>query len=234
MANKKFNIDLFPTIQDYGYIYTWMKDAFDKKLPNSGLFHNLHKEDFEKGNVIVYRHEGKAEAILTYSRYDNALVFYIISLNPQFHHQGIGTRFMTDVLNYFRKKGCVVADIYKPTKKGLRLLKHLGAIKKEDPDRPDQYMYLKLIPSRKQNSTAKRRLVIWKNEPRKDQKPDFSWSLNFKRNKKPILSYAYYDWFLGVIQNGKCIRSDNVKRFKQFDESCASDYLYITSDTFTK
>lgn len=211
-----------------------MKEAFEKKLPNSGLFHNLDKEDFEQGKVIVYRYEGKAEAILTYSHSDKDLTFYIMSLNPQFHHQGIGTRFMTDVLNYFKKKGCVVADFYEPTKKGHRLVKRLGAVKKEHPYHPDKYMLLKMVPFRKQNWTAKRRLVMWKEYPRDGQKPDYSWSLNFTRDKKPILAYAFYDWYLGIIQDGKCIYTDKVKYFRGLDESRPSEYLYILSDTFTK
>ena len=231
MAGKKFKIDLHPTIQDYEYIYTWMKEAFEKKLPNSGLFHNLHKEDFEEGKVIVYRHEGKAEAFLTYGRYDQEVTFYIMSLNPQFHHQGIGTRFMTDVLNHFRKKGCVVADLYEPSKKGLRLVKRLGAMDKENPYQHSKIMYLRLLPSRRQNWTAKRRVVMWKTEPREGQKPDYSWSLSFRRDKKPILAYAYYDWFLGIMQDGECIYTNKVKKFKEFEKS---EYLYVTSDSFIK
>lgn len=234
MTDKRFKIDLHPTIQDYEYIYGWMKEAFDKNLPNSGLFYNLHKEDFENGKVIVYRHNGKAEAILTYSLYDKDLTFYILSLNPNLHHQGIGTRFMTDVLNHFRKKRCIVADFYEPTKKGHRLLKRLGAVWKANPYNPKQYMFIKLLPSRKQNWNAKRRIVMWKSEPEEGQMPDFSWSLNFKNNNKPILAYAYYDWFLGIIQNGKCIYINKVKRFKGLGKSAPSDFLYVTSDTFIK
>lgn len=235
MASMKFKIDLHPTIQDYEYIYTWMKDAFDKKLPNSGLFHNLYKEDFEKsGRAIVYRLDGKAEAFQTYL-YDKEtknLTFQILSLNPKFHHQGIGTRFMNDILQHFRKKGCVVAKYWKPTNNGFRLLKNLGAVMKDDPHNPDCDMFLKLIPSRRQNWTAKRRIVMWKNELDQSQKPDFSWSLNFKRDKKPILAYAFYDWYLGLIQDGVCIYKDKVKYFKGIDYP--ADYLYIKADTFVK
>ena len=233
MAIKKFMIDLHPTIKDYEYIYIWMKVAFDKNLPNSGLFHNLNKEAFDEGRVIVYRHKDNAEAFVTYRICDKVLTLYIMALNPQYHHQGIGTSFLTNVLNHFQKKGYIIADFYEPTLKGLRLVKRLGAIKKENPYNPNEFMYLKLFPSRKQNWTAKRRLVMWKDELQDDQKPDCSWSLNFTRDKKPILAYAFYDWILGIIQNGECIYKEKVKRFKGLD-CYPSDYIYITSDTFIK
>lgn len=232
MAIKKFKIDLHPTIQDYEYIYTWMKEAFEKKLPNSGLFHNLHKEDFEKGKIIVYRHEGKAEAIMTYGRYDQEVTFYIMSLNPQFHHQGIGTRFMIDVLNYFRKKGCIVADFYEATKKGYRLIKHLGAKKKEDPYHPEEYMFIKIVPSRRQNWVARRRLVVWKDTPFGESMPDFSWSLNFDKNKIPILTYAFYDWYFGIVQDDEIIYQGKIKDIRKLLPSFTGDYLYIKSDFF--
>lgn len=75
---------------------------------------------------------------------------------------------------------------------------------------------------------------MWKSEPEEGQIPDFSWSLNFKNNNKPILAYAYYDWFLGIIQNGKCIYTNKVKRFKGLEKSAPSEFLYVTSDTFVK
>lgn len=231
MISEQMNLDFHPTMEDYEYIHSWMMDAYKKELPNSGLVHNIRPEHFEEGSIVVLRINGKAEAVQMYSANSRIVTFYILSLNHKYHHQGIGGRFKSALIDYFKRKGIVVAEVYEPSRKGLRLANKLKFKPKEDPYNPNRYRHKLLIDARKQNWRANRRIVIWKdyyNNPT----PDYSWSLDFTRNKKPILAYAFKDWFIGIIENDEIIHVTKEKYIDEIDQTI--DYIYITEDVFSK
>ena len=231
MTFEQMILDFHPTMEDYEYIHSWMTDAYKKELPNSDLVYNIRPENFEEGAIAVLRINGKAEAVQRYSANSRKVTFRILSLNPKYHHQGIGFYFKNALIDYFKGMGIVVAEVYEASKKGLRLANKLGFKLKEDPYNPNEYRYKLLIDVRKQNWTARRRIVIWK-DYYNNRTPDYSWSLNFTRNKRPILAYAFKDWFIGIIENDEVIYFTKEKDIEEIDQTI--DYIYITEDVFSK
>lgn len=222
------NLDFHPTMEDYEYIHSWMMDAYKKNLPNSGLVHNIRPEHFEEGSIVVLRINGKAEAVQRYSVNSRIVTFYVLSLNTKYHHKGIGKQFMFELIEHFRQEGIVVAEAYQPSLNGLRLVKELGFIAIEDDPSSKDYLTKFLIETREQSRRAKRRLVLWKDYDRK-KSVDYSWSLNFSRDKKPILAYAYKDWTYGIVYNNIVKPIDVVKKLE--DNHCG-EYLYLDKDIF--
>lgn len=223
-----FKLDFHPSIEDYKYIHSWMKDAKEKQLVNCGLINNLNEQDFENGEIVVYRQNHKAEAFIKFlNTPPKILNLYVMSLNPKFYHQGIGSRFFKDLFKYYVRRGVVVCEAYKPSHKGLRLVNKFGFFKKEYGNTGyEDYRVKFLVEHRKQNWTANRRLVLW-NSYDTNKKPIKSWSLNVSQKSKPILTYAFYDWYIGIIEDRKIIYSNKVKRHPTVCKCRIDDYLYM-------
>lgn len=227
-------LDFHTDAKDYKYIHSWMTVALENKIPGATIINNIRENDFTDGKAIVYRENNNAEAFLVYSRSNRKVEIYLLALNPLYHHKGIGTRFLADVIKSFRKKRILVIDAYKPSNKGLRMVKKLGFKKLEVPHEENMWMNLYIGQEcRKQNKKAKRRLVLWKGY-NSNNEPFMSWSLNFNRCKKPIFAYAYKDWTLGIIENGEKIYSAPVKHCSGVDDEIAYGYIYITKDILYK
>lgn len=225
---KKFVLDFRPTFNDYKYVHTWMTVAYKKGLPNSDLIKNISYEDFKKGRIVVYKINGKAEAFMLYYTLPKVVVFQILYLNYKYHHKGIGRQFMHELIEHFKNEGKVVAEAFQPSLNGLRLVKELGFVSIEDNRASKDFLTKFLVDPREQSRRAKRRLVLWKNYERK-KRVDYSWSLNFSRDKRPILTYAYKDWTYGIVDNGITKPIDVVKNLE--DNHCG-EYLYLDEDIF--
>lgn len=223
-------LDFHPTKQDYEHVHSWMMDAYNKKLPNSNLIKNISYEDFEMGRIAVYKINGKAEAFMLYYSLPKVVVFKVIYLNYKYHHKGIGKHFMLELIEHFKHEGKVVAEVFQPSLNGLRLVKELGFVAIKDNRSSKDYLTKFLVEPREKSKRAKRRLVLWKDGYEK-KRVDYSWSLNFSRDKRPILAYAYKDWTYGIVYNSITKPIDVVKHLE--DNHC-KDYLYLDEDIFHK
>lgn len=231
-----FKLDFHPSLEDYRYIRSWMEVAKEKQLANWGLIYNLHEEDFEKGKVVVYRQNNKAEAFITTidKNPQKVLNLEIMSLNPDYYHRGIGSKFFKALFKYYIKKGVVVCEAYKPSHKGLRLVNKFGFFKKEyGCTGYEDYRVKFLIAHRKQNWTANRRLVLWDSDDT-NKKPIKSWSLNTSQKSKPILIYAFRDWQIGIVENDKIVFSDKVKYYPIICDCVEDNYLYMHNQEILK
>ena len=87
-----------------------------------------------------------------------------------------------------------------------------------------------LVDTRRQNRNANVRFVVWGNSYADiNSQPKYSWSLNFRRNKKPIICSIDYEWTVGIIQDKKVVYSGIAKRF--FDViPIGGPYLYINEE----
>lgn len=75
-------------------------------------------------------------------------------------------------------------------------------------------MFKILIKARKQNRRANIRFAVWDNcYDDISAEPIFSWSLNFQRDKKPIVHYCNGDWTVGIIKNGQSLGGGSAKHF---------------------
>ena len=75
-------------------------------------------------------------------------------------------------------------------------------------------MFKILINTRKQNRRANIRFAVWDNYCYDTSvEPIFSWSLNFQRDKKPIVQYCDGDWTVGIIKDGLSLGGGRAKRF---------------------
>lgn len=220
-------LDFHPTIKDFEHVHSWMMDAYNKDFPNSDLIKNISYEDFEKDRIVVYKINGNAEAIMMYYTLPKVVVFQILYLNYKYHHKGIGKQFMFDLIEHFKREGKVVAEAYQPSLNGLRLVKELGFVAIEDNPSSKDFLTKFLVEPRAQSKRAKRRLVLWKYLGKK--RVDYSWSLNFSKDKRPILTYAYKDWTYGIVYNGITKPIDVVKHLE--DNHCG-EYLYLDEDIF--
>lgn len=227
MESQQNILDFHPTMEDYEYIRTWMMDAYNEELPNSTLIKAVSYDDFKNGSIVVYRINGKAEAFAMFRAFSKVVRFEILYLNYKYHHKGIGRHIMHELINHFKQNGIVVAEVYQPSLNGLRLAKELGFSEIKDNSSKDILTKF-LVDSREQSKRAKRRLVLWKGDYGK-KRVDYSWSLNFSRDKRPILTYAYKDWTYGIVYNDITKPIDVVKHLE--DNHCG-EYLYLDEDIF--
>lgn len=235
---KIAKIDYRPTYADFEYIYQWMKTAFEQEVKGGTLFYNINiiEAAFQKHRVCVLRINGKVEGFITHLGDENKrITFEIISINPEFHHRGLGQYFQTAVIEHFKKKGMLMAVIYEPSNKGLRLSNKLAFKPMYDwmndkPDKHNRYTYL--VPRRRQCWKAKTRLVLWQGEVSLDRlrAPDMSWSLDFSRDKKPILQHTNQDFYLGIVENGVVMYLEKVKYFMNGIWFPSDQLLYIPRD----
>lgn len=104
----------------------------------------------------------------------------------------------------------------------------MGFIQKKEKMKSDEVSMVKiLVDTRKQNSNAKIRFVVW-NDCYADTntKPFYSWSLNFLRDKKPIICSIDFEWTVGIIKDNKVVYSYIAKHF--FDIfPVGGNYIYI-------
>ena len=104
----------------------------------------------------------------------------------------------------------------------------MGFIQKREKFNSDEISMFKiLVDTRKQNSNAKIRFVVWSDRyADTNTKPFYSWSLNFLRDKKPIIRSIDYEWTVGIIKDNKVVFSYIAKHF--FDIfPLGGNYIYI-------
>ena len=71
-----------------------------------------------------------------------------------------------------------------------------------------------LVDTRRQNRNANVRFVVWGNSYADiNSQPKYSWSLNFRRNKKPIICSIDYEWTVGIIQDKKLFTQELLNAF---------------------
>lgn len=227
------------TMDDFKDISEWLKDAFEnhKEFKGYGLYHNLDgfiHEAFKEQKVFVLRYKGKAVAFLTFmppSEESIRIIFDAVCVKPDFLRMGLATYLHESAIEYYKKRGCLVAELYHVCNESYKLGKSLGFVKKKEEKETDEVSMVKtLVDTRRQNRNANVRFVVWGNSYADiNSQPKYSWSLNFRRNKKPIICSIDYEWTVGIIQDKKVVYSGIAKRF--FDViPIGGPYLYINED----
>lgn len=227
------------TIDDFKDISEWLKDAFEnhKEFQGYGLYHNLDGfilDAFKEQKVFVLRYEGKAIAFLTFTPPCEEcirMIFRAVCVKPDFLRMGLATYLHESAIEYYKKRGCLVAELYHVCNESYKLGKSMGFVKKKEEKETDEVSMVKtLVDTRRQNRNANVRFVVWGNSYADiNSQPKYSWSLNFRRNKKPIICSIDYEWTVGIIQDKKVVYSGIAKRF--FDViPIGGPYLYINED----
>lgn len=227
------------TMDDFKDISEWLKDAFEnhKEFKGYGLYHNLYgfiHEAFKEQKVFVLRYKGKAVAFLTFmppSEESIRIIFDAVCVKPDFLRMGLATYLHESAIEYYKKRGCLVAELYHVCNESYKLGKSLGFVKKKEEKETDEVSMVKtLVDTRRQNRNANVRFVVWGNSYADiNSQPKYSWSLNFRRNKKPIICSIDYEWTVGIIQDKKVVYLGIAKRF--FDViPIGGPYLYINED----
>lgn len=207
------------TMNDFQYISEWLTDAYNNGIKGYSLYHNLNNHilnAFINHNVFIIRHNGKAIGFLTFSppeKEDITIIFRIVCIKPDFCRMGIATYLHEKAIEHFMSKGCMVAELYDVCEESFKLGTSMGFKEKIEYNSKDQTSMVKILTNhRKQNHIAKIRFVVW-NSYDTAKPPILSWSLNYHKNKKPIIHYVWYDWMVGVVKDGKIIRTDKAKYF---------------------
>ena len=227
------------TMDDFKDISEWLKDAFEnhKEFKDYGLYHNLDgfiHEAFKEQKVFVLRYKGKAVAFLTFmppSEESIRIIFDAVCVKPDFLRMGLATYLHESAIEYYKKRGCLVAELYHVCNESYKLGKSMGFVKKKEEKETDEVSMVKtLVDTRRQNRNANVRFVVWGNSYADiNSQPKYSWSLHFRRNKKPIICSIDYEWTVGIIQDKKVVYSGIAKRF--FDViPIGGPYLYINED----
>ena len=227
------------TMDDFKDISEWLKDAFEnhKEFKGYGLYHNLDGfilDAFKEQKVFVLRYEGKAIAFLTFTPPSEEcirMIFRAVCVKPDFLRMGLATYLHESAIEYYKKRGCLVAELYHVCNESYKLGKSMGFVKKKEEKETDEVSMVKtLVDTRRQNRNANVRFVVWGNSYADiNSQPKYSWSLNFRRNKKPIICSIDYEWTVGIIQDKKVVYSGIAKRF--FDViPIGGPYLYINED----
>ncbi len=226
-----------PSMDDFEYISKWLKDAFDNKvLRGYALYNNLNwiRDAFETHTVFVLRYKGKAVAFLTFSPpYEDSIqiVFRMVCVKPDFLRMGLATYLHKSAIEHFQKRGCLVAELWNVCSESYKLGKSMGFIKKQEESNYVSMVKI-LIKTRKQNCRAKIKFVVWDNCCGKtDTKPIYSWSLNFQRDKKPIIHYiGNYNWTVGIVKEDSTVCSGTAKYFFPKIFPGSGKYIYISEE----
>ena len=227
------------TMDDFKDISEWLKDAFEnhKEFKGYGLYHNLDgfiHEAFKEQKVFVLRYKGKAVAFLTFmppSEESIRIIFDAVCVKPDFLRMGLATYLHESAIEYYKKRGCLVAELYHVCNESYKLGKSLGFVEKKETKETSIVSMVKILTdTRRQNRKANVRFVVWDNcYGDTNSEPIYSWSLDFRRNKKPIICSIDYEWTVGIIQDKKVVYSGIAKRF--FDViPIGGPYLYINED----
>lgn len=224
------------TMDDFKDISEWLKDAFEnhKEFKGYGLYHNLDgfiHEAFKEQKVFVLRYKGKAVAFLTFmppSEESIRIIFDAVCVKPDFLRMGLATYMHESAIEYYKKRGCLVAELYHVCNESYKLGKSLGFVEKKETSIVS--MVKILTDTRRQNRKANVRFVVWDNcYGDTNLEPIYSWSLDFRRNKKTIICSIDYEWTVGIIQDKKVVYSGIAKRF--FDViPIGEPYLYINEE----
>lgn len=240
MDKKKIPINHFRlikkvTMNDFEYISEWLTDAYNnhKEPKGYGLYHNLKGfiyDAFVEQTAYVLRYKGKAVAFLTFSPPSEdciRIIFRAVCVKPDFLRMGLATYLHKSAIKYYQKRGCLVAILWNVCTESYKLGKSMGLVRKIDKNPNEISMVKTLIDIRKQNRNAKIRFVVWDNDyADTNAKPIYSWSLNFLRDKKPIIRSIDFEWTVGIVQNNKVVYYSIAKRF--FDIfPIGENYIYI-------
>lgn len=224
---------------DFMDISEWLKDAFEnhREFKGYGLYHNLDgfiNEAFKEQKVFVLRYKGKAVAFLTFmppSEESIRIIFDAVCVKSDFLRMGLATYLHECAIEYYKKRGCLVAELYHVCNESYKLGKSMGFVEKKETKETSIVSMVKIVTdTRRQNRNANVRFVVWdKCYGYTNSEPIYSWSLNFRRNKKPIICSIDYEWTVGIIQDKKVVYSGIAKRF--FDViPIGGPYLYINEE----
>ena len=221
---------------DFMDISEWLKDAFEnhREFKGYGLYHNLDgfiNEAFKEQKVFVLRYKGKAVAFLTFmppSEESIRIIFDAVCVKSDFLRMGLATYLHECAIEYYKKRGCLVAELYHVCNESYKLGKSMGFVEKKETKETSIVSMVKIVTdTRRQNRNANVRFVVWDNcYGDTNLEPIYSWSLDFRRNKKTIICSIDYEWTVGIIQDKKVVYSGIAKRF--FDViPIGGPYLYI-------
>ena len=223
------------TMDDFKDISEWLKDAFEnhKEFKGYGLYHNLDgfiHEAFKEQKVFVLRYKGKAVAFLTFmppSEESIRIIFDAVCVKPDFLRMGLATYLHESAIEYYKKRGCLVAELYHVCNESYKLGKSLGFVEKKETKETSIVSMVKILTdTRRQNRKANVRFVVWDNcYGDTNSEPIYSWSLNFQRDKKPIICSIDYEWTVGIIQDKKVVYYGIANAFLTLFQS--GDLIYI-------
>lgn len=236
---SRFHLIKKATMTDFKDISELLKNAFEnhKELYGYALYHNLNGfilDAFKEKKVFVLRYEGKAVAFLTFippSEECIRITFDAVCVKPDFLRMGLASFLHKSAIEHYQKRGCLVAELWNVCTESYKLGKSMGFVKKKEEKETDEVSMVKtLVDTRRQNRNANVRFVVWGNSYADiNSQPKYSWSLNFRRNKKPIICSIDYEWTVGIIQDKKVVYSGIAKRF--FDViPIGEPYLYINEE----
>ena len=171
LGNKN-EIAMKQTMDDFKDISEWLKDAFEnhKEFKGYGLYHNLDGfilDAFKEQKVFVLRYEGKAIAFLTFTPPSEEcirMIFRAVCVKPDFLRMGLATYLHESAIEYYKKRGCLVAELYHVCNESYKLGKSMGFVKKKEEKETDEVSMVKtLVDTRRQNRNANVRFVVWGN-----------------------------------------------------------------------
>ena len=142
---KKISLNSFrlikkATMYDFMDISEWLKDAFEnhREFKGYGLYHNLDgfiNEAFKEQKVFVLRYKGKAVAFLTFmppSEESIRIIFDAVCVKSDFLRMGLATYLHECAIEYYKKRGCLVAELYHVCNESYKLGKSMGFVEKKE------------------------------------------------------------------------------------------------------
>ena len=138
-------------MDDFKDISEWLKDAFEnhKEFKGYGLYHNLDGfilDAFKEQKVFVLRYEGKAIAFLTFTPPSEEcirMIFCAVCVKPDFLRMGLATYLHESAIEYYKKRGCLVAELYHVCNESYKLGKSMGFVEKKETKRHLLYPWLR-------------------------------------------------------------------------------------------
>lgn len=126
--------------KDLEDIKKWLTVAYNSndRLEGYDLYRNLNgfiTDAFADKNLFVLRYKRKAVAFLTFSppsRKSIRIIFRIVCVKPDFLRMGLATLLLNSAIEYYQKRGCLVAELWEVNSESKKLGKSMGFIEKKE------------------------------------------------------------------------------------------------------
>lgn len=215
-------LELIPNEKHIAEIENWLIDEWNKS--NSGFYcnWNIISKKFAEKNVSVIAENDYAIGFVVYRIYEFHAVIDIAEIKPTERKKGVARKLINGTLEFFKKKGVLVAELYCSPENSESFWKRIGFENFPNLSHETKLNMFKplvetLIPT--ENVKTDTTISLWNCEPYLADrvKAKWIWDLDFTIDdetlSRPIIFPVSYDWQVELKICGQMKLSNKVKRF---------------------
>ena len=228
-----------PTDSDLKFIENWLYEEY--KTYGEGLYSNWHLalESNQEGQLAVFKMDNKAVGFVTWQDSTIQRNVNLMAIQPKLRRKGFGRTFFQEFENVTRNEGFVAILLFCSPEESQFFWRKVGFFDVHKATLIYHGLSLYKPLTERVESTDNlplNRLELWDMEPIRvtsDTPPKWIWDLSELTPDKPIIEACHYEWNLRVTIEGKLIREDKVKYFREQKIHIGS-FLYLTENVIWK